>query len=48
MSTEQNKAVVRRIYEELWDQRKLEVADEVIARGGVNYDTGLAGSAPRR
>ena len=42
MSTEQNKAVVRRIYEELWDQRKLEVADEVIACGGVNYDTGLA------
>ena len=42
MSTERNKAVVRRIYEELWDQRKLEVADEVIARGGVNYDTGLA------
>ena len=42
MSTGRNKAVVRRIYEELWDQRKLEVAGEVIARGGVNYDTGLA------
>lgn len=42
MSTEENKRVVRRIYEELWDARKLEVADEAIsAEGYVNYDTGL-------
>lgn len=41
MSTEENKAVVRRIYEELWDGRNLQVADEIIARGGLNYDTGL-------
>lgn len=41
MSVEQNKAVVRRIYEELWDERKLDVAQELIAEGGVNYDTGL-------
>lgn len=41
MSTEENKAVVRRIYEELWDDRRLEVADELIAEGGLNYDTGL-------
>lgn len=40
MSSEENKAVVRRIYDELWNGRKLGVADEVIARGGVNYDTG--------
>ena len=41
MSAEQNKTVVRRIYEELWDGRRLEVADELIAEGGLNYDTGL-------
>lgn len=41
MSTEENKAVVRRIYEELWDDRRLEVADELIAEDGLNYDTGL-------
>lgn len=42
MPTDQNKKIVRRIYEELWDQRRLEVADEVISAEAVNYDTGLA------
>lgn len=41
MSVEKNKAVVRRIYEEVWDQRDLDVAHELIAEGGLNYDTGL-------
>jgi hypothetical protein len=41
MSPEENKRTVRRIYDELWNERKLEVAHELIADGGVNYDTGL-------
>jgi predicted SnoaL-like aldol condensation-catalyzing enzyme len=41
MSLEENKSIVRRIYDELWNERKLEVADEVIAAEGFNYDTGL-------
>lgn len=42
MSVEENKKTIRRIYDELWNERKLEVADELIATGAVNYDTGLA------
>lgn len=41
MSVEQNKAVVRRIYDELWNERRLEAAGELIAEGATNYDTGL-------
>ena len=41
MSPQENKRIVRRIYDELWNKRRLEVAEEVIAHGGVNYDTGL-------
>src|SRR5688500_8514008 len=42
MSVQENTAIVRRSYDELWNERKLEVADEVIAaEGSVNYDTGL-------
>jgi steroid delta-isomerase-like uncharacterized protein len=41
VSSEQNKRTVRRIYDELWNERRLEVADELIAEGGRNYDTGL-------
>jgi steroid delta-isomerase-like uncharacterized protein len=41
LEEDHNKAIVRRIYGELWNERRLEVAEELIARGGVNYDTGL-------
>ncbi len=41
VSLEANKTIVRRIYDELWNARRLGVADELIAPGGVNYDTGL-------
>ena len=43
MSLEENKKNVRRTYDELWKERKLELADEVIAAEGyVNYDTDLS------
>jgi steroid delta-isomerase-like uncharacterized protein len=42
MTTEENKRTVRRIYDELWNKGKTEVAEEVIACDSVNYDTGLA------
>jgi steroid delta-isomerase-like uncharacterized protein len=38
MSTEANKAVVRRIYEELFNQRHLAVADELSAPDAINYE----------
>jgi steroid delta-isomerase-like uncharacterized protein len=41
MSTTENEKVIRRIYDELWNERKLEVAGELVADGGTNYDTGL-------
>ncbi len=41
MSLEENKELVRRIYGELWNERNLEVAEELIAQDAVNYDTGL-------
>jgi hypothetical protein len=42
MSVQENKAIVRRIYDDLCNERKLKVADEVIAAEGyINYDTGL-------
>jgi steroid delta-isomerase-like uncharacterized protein len=31
MSVEQNKKIVRRFFEELWNERKLEIADEIFA-----------------
>ncbi|HEX7170388.1 MAG TPA: ester cyclase, partial [Rubrobacter sp.] len=41
MSAKENERMIRRIYDELWNERRLEVADEIIAEGGTNYDTGL-------
>ena len=41
MSAKENERVVRRIYDELWNERRLEVAEELIAEGATNYDTGL-------
>src|SRR5215203_1412139 len=41
MSATENKRIVCRIYDELWNERRLEVAAELIADGATNYDTGL-------
>ena len=37
MSIEQNKAIVARFYEELWNNRKVEVADEIFAGECVTH-----------
>lgn len=37
MSTEQNKLIVRRFFEELWNERNLEVADEIFAPECVTH-----------
>ena len=42
MSAKENERVVRRIYDELWNERRLEVAEEIIDEGATNFDTGLA------
>jgi hypothetical protein len=41
VSSEENARTIRRIYDELWNERDLELAKELIAEGGTNYDTGL-------
>jgi predicted ester cyclase len=40
VSSEENARTIRRIYDELWNERNLGLAEELIADGGTNYDTG--------
>ena len=37
MSAEQNKAIVLRFYEELWNQRRIDIADELVAPECVTH-----------
>jgi steroid delta-isomerase-like uncharacterized protein len=43
MSTE-NKTIVRRLYEEVWNERKLEVVDELISKSHALQDPIASGS----
>lgn len=38
MSAEENKAIVRRLFEELWNQGKLDVADEIFATDYIFHE----------
>ena len=40
----ENKIVVRRLYEEVWNKRKLEVVDEVISPSHALHDPNVSGS----
>ena len=40
MSTEDNKALVRRFFQEFWDQKNLAVADELITANHVDHTAG--------
>lgn len=37
MSTTENKAIVRRFYEELWNERRIEIAEEIFAQDCVTH-----------
>lgn len=38
MSIEENKAIVRRVFEEVWNQRKLDVVDDIFATDHIFHD----------
>lgn len=46
MSLEQNKDVVRRLYDQCFNGRRLEVADEVVALNFVNHASAEPGKIP--
>ena len=46
MSTEENKALNRRFFEEFWDQKNLAVADELLAPNYVDHTPGSPPGLP--
>jgi steroid delta-isomerase-like uncharacterized protein len=46
MSSEQNKALVQRFYEEVWRRGNLDVADEIFAHDYVRHDLRATEAAP--
>lgn len=40
-STEENKALTRRVFEEIWNQGNLDLADELIAPNFVDHDSAM-------
>lgn len=38
MSVEENKEIARRFIEEVWNEGRLEVADELLATNAINHD----------
>ena len=46
MSTEDNKALIRRLFQEFWDQKNLAVADELLAATHVDHTPGSPPGLP--
>jgi steroid delta-isomerase-like uncharacterized protein len=40
-----NKAIVRRLYEEVWNKRRIELVDEIISPSHALHDPNVSGSA---
>jgi len=41
----ENKAIIRQLYEEVWNKRRLELVDEIISPSHALHDPNLTGSA---
>src|SRR5215204_5320125 len=46
MSTEENKSILRRYFEEAWNRGQLDVLDEIVAAHYVNHDPAVPGLPP--
>jgi predicted SnoaL-like aldol condensation-catalyzing enzyme len=43
MTTEENKAIIRRFYKEVWNNGRLELVDELVSPVFVNHGFGSEG-----